>query len=843
MSRFADVVLPLAVDKAFTYLIPPELEHAAAVGVRAVVPFGRTYAEGLIVKIAEETRVHGVKPLKDIIDGRPVMSGELLTVCRWVADYYLAPLGEVLRAAMPGGFGKPTKRMVRPGPGATEEAIALLERASPRRAQILALVRRHGDLSAAEIQKKVPLKTLNAALNEMQSAGYLEVHDVAAHRPGTQRMAAYLNARAVDPERLHNSLARLPKSRTGARKLLSAVATLLDSGVPEIAISDLLKSSGATSGSLRTFRDSGLLPVVKRARVERDDYGTEEQTLSITLNSHQADVLAALRPALDAGAHRTFLLHGVTGSGKTQVYIEAIRHCLSLRRTAIVLVPEISLTPQTVRRFNSHFPGRVEVLHSRMSAGERREGWRRALAGECSVVVGPRSAVFSPLANLGLIVVDEEQESSYKQFDAFPRYHARDVAVVRGSINGAVVILGSATPSLESYANARSGKYQLLEMPSRVDSVPMPRIAIVDMTAERHAAYSRLKESLPEEKRPALKEFQQSSVSRLLQEKIADRLSRREGIILLQNRRGFAPFVECPDCGYTVMCDNCSVTMIYHLAQRHLRCHYCGVVREMPDACPECGGRALKLVGIGTQRVEQELQSLFPEARTLRMDVDTTSRKGAHARLLQKFGEGKADILLGTQMVAKGLDFPRVTLVGVISADTQMLLPDFRSSERTFQLLTQVAGRAGRSVLNGEVVIQTHQPGHATLRHVIDHDFKSFFEDELSERRELQYPPFSRLVLIEARGTDENKTKEAAEYFARSLRRAGPEVITLGPAPAVISRVRSQYRWHVLAKNPKTVDPGGSTLRTTLRGSLESFQAMRRTGVQVTIDVDPAGLL
>jgi primosomal protein N' (replication factor Y) len=523
------------------------------------------------------------------------------------------------------------------------------------------------------------------------------------------------------------------------------------------------------------------------------------------------------------------------------VYIEAIRHTLARGRSAIVLVPEISLTPQIVRRFKSHFAEQVSVVHSRMSTPERREVWRLAQRGDCRIVIGPRSAVFAPLQNLGLIVVDEEHEATYKQFDSSPRYHARDVAVVRGTMSGAVVVLGSATPSAESYHNALAGKYRLLELPHRIDEVPMPVITIVDMTAERREAYATMKGSLPPEQRLKLKEFRQPAISLLLQRKIEDRIARNEGIILLQNRRGFAPFVECPDCGHTETCDNCNVTLTYHLAQKHLRCHYCGLIRQPYLLCPACGGANVSLRGVGTQRVEQDLARLFPAARILRMDLDTTTRRGAHDRLLRKFGNREADILLGTQMVAKGLDFPHVTLVGVISADTQMLLPDFRSAERTFQLLAQVAGRAGRAGLLGEVIIQTHQPNHGTLVHVVDHNFKAFYEEELIERKELDYPPFSRLVLIETKGPDEAKVKRAAESIATTLQRGNAVFTVLGPAPAVIGKINTMYRWHIIVKDLKSRDAGGHHLRTVLQRTRAEY--MRLSDVRLIIDVDPAGLM
>ena len=843
MPRYADIALPVAIDREFTYLVPPELQESAVIGVRALVPFGRTYATGLIVGLPDRSDVPGLKPIRDVIDASPIVSGELLDLCRWIASYYIAPLGEVLRAAVPHGFSSSGKRLARLLPSATEEVIAQIKKSAPKRAGVLALLREKGEMLSTELKRKTALGSLNAVLNDLEHAGYIEIEEVLPRPAAKPKTREFVSLKDLDDGQLEAAMRTLSPRKKKAAQILALLRSLKDGGTGDVAVTDLLRESQGSLAALREFRDSGLLRVVRKEVLRQQDYGTEEQTKHIVLNAAQQAAYQRICAEIEAGTATTFLLHGVTGSGKTQVYIEAIRHCLSLRRTAIVLVPEISLTPQIVRRFKTHFGDQVGVVHSRMSVGERHDVWRAARKGECRVVIGPRSAVFAPLQNLGLIVVDEEHEASYKQFDSVPRYHARDVAIVRGTRNNAVVLLGSATPSAESYHNALSGKFDLLEMPDRIDRVPMPAITIVDLTAERKRAYAAMKASLPDDQRMKLKDFHPSTISALLREKIADRIQRKEGIILLQNRRGFAPFVECPDCGYVERCDNCNVTLTYHLARKHLRCHYCGLIRTPHSVCPTCGGANIALHGAGTQRVEQELASMFPDAKVLRMDLDTTSRKGAHDRLLGKFERGEADILLGTQMVAKGLDFPRVTLVGVISADTQMLLPDFRSSERTFQLLTQVSGRAGRSALLGEVIIQTFQPQHYTLQHVVDHDFRSFYNEELEARRELDYPPFSRLVLVETKGEDEEKVRELAERFARHLKNNNGTFTVLGPAPAVIAKINKQYRWHIVIKNLKHLDSSGSLLRRSLYATLASFNPGQRKGNRLIVDVDPVGLM
>jgi primosomal protein N' (replication factor Y) len=483
-----------------------------------------------------------------------------------------------------------------------------------------------------------------------------------------------------------------------------------------------------------------------------------------------------------------------------------------------------------------------------MSIGERYDAWRMAHQGKVKIVIGPRSAVFAPLENIGLIVVDEEHDSSYKQFDNSPRYNARDVALVRSSNINSVVVLGSATPSVESYANAFQGKYTLLKLPQRIDTAQLPTIAIVDMGKERRALYNELKIEIKKSGKEFPKHLPYSSISRILQTQIAKRLERREGIILLQNRRGFSHVMECFDCGHVEVCDNCDVSLTFHATKKHLRCHYCGIVKEPPAICPKCGSIELRMHAFGTQQVEEELHKLFPNAKVLRMDRDTTSRRGSHNKIIKQFEAGEADILLGTQMVAKGLDFPRVTLVGVISADTQMLLPDFRASESTFQLLTQVSGRAGRSNLVGEVVIQTLQSDHYSLKHVVTHDFPGFYKEELEYRRELDYPPFSRIVLLEFSGERENEVQHHAKKFSEFLDLYNKQrrFIILGPADAAIPKIKNVFRKHIVVKDLKALDPSGSRLRNALLKAKEQYESsslVRNQKIKMIINVDPQGMM
>jgi primosomal protein N' (replication factor Y) (superfamily II helicase) len=836
MPSYADVAIPVAVDKVFTYVVPPEL--TATAGCRVLVPFGRRIVTGLIVDTPAAATLSSLKSVVDILDPSPVVTPELLQLCHWAADYYHAPVGEVVKAALPHAFSGRSKTHVTLRGDADQKVLSSLPR---KQQQVVKLLQDSGPLSATELGKRLRIREIFAMMGSLEKKGVVRLEELLPR--STTRRRTSLVLQAPDPGRVEEELGKLPPRQKGMRKALEGLLSVARSGSTEILMGTFLQQSGASSPALRKLAAMGVCTLTRREISSQEEFGTEERTMHITLNDRQATVRDTIVQALDDASTHTFLLHGVTGSGKTQVYIEAIRAALTRGKNAIVLVPEISLTPQIVRRFKSHFGESAMVVHSRMSAGERIHVWRLALREECRVVIGPRSAIFAPLPHLGLIIVDEEHEATYKQFDSSPRYHARDLAVVRAHLSRAVVVLGSATPSIESYQNAQQGKYTKLELPDRVDDVPLPTVRIVDMTEERKRVYAELKERTPFEERGKLKRFQLTPLSSVLREGITERLARREGIILLQNRRGFAPFLECELCGHTEECDDCSVTMTYHLPQKHLRCHYCGKVRVVPLFCPSCGGPTLNLQGFGTQRVEVELAQLFPAARVLRMDLDTTTRKGAHRRLLDKFGNREADILLGTQMVAKGLDFPHVTLVGVISADTQMLLPDFRASERTFQLLTQVAGRAGRGDLKGEVIIQTHHPDHYALRHVVRHDFVSFFVQELAARQEVGYPPFSRLILAEAKGKQENQVRIAAEKLGETLRRSLPPEAVLGPAPAVLSKIKGSYRWHVLLKSLKTQDPTGAIARHAMRKAFANTQRDYPPGVRWHVDVDPVGTL
>jgi primosomal protein N' (replication factor Y) len=547
-----------------------------------------------------------------------------------------------------------------------------------------------------------------------------------------------------------------------------------------------------------------------------------EEVPRYELTPQQRRVLVPMSRALHEHQYLAAVLHGVTDSGKTAVYESLVAQALEQERGAIVLVPEISITPQMISIFYSRFGSKVTLFHSRLKASDRYARWRRVLAGDAMVVIGPRSAVLAPVANLGVIVVDEEHEPSYKQSEPAPRYHARDVAVFRARECDAVCVLGSATPSAESYNNALEGKYLLLEMKDRISSSPITEIRLVDMSREP---------------KPWERTGGETIFSRVLEEAIEARLERGEQSLLFLNRRGFSPALTCRNCGHAEECTNCSVAMTYHRLEGHLRCHYCGSVRQPPLSCPDCGGEHLRYQGLGTQRVETALNERFPEACVLRMDSDSTRRRGSHGRLYRAFASGDGDILLGTQMVAKGFHFPRVTLVGVISADSELHFPDFRANERTFQLLTQVAGRAGRGDQRGEVIIQTFSEENPGISFAAEGDFAGFMSEELRSRRALSYPPYGRMIRVLLRGRKETDVLEKGREIVLSLRRVAPATVeVLGPAPAPLYRLNRWYRVHFFLRGRAS-----ATLRKC--GEASQIMEFKRSGMMITVDIDAVDIL
>ncbi len=788
------------------------------------MPFGPRVLTGLVVGTTTERGKYKLKSIRDVLDETPAFTDEMLRLTRWIASYYACSWGEAVRAALPGGIEVESRRRVYPATPLPSTSP------DPQTRQVL---------EALAIKTPATLEFLNRTLDaplslnrlrRMAKAGWLRIENEIM--PPRVRIKTERRLRLVEdlhaPEALAAALLLLRGGKQ--RALLAEVGRLFAQGETDPRQTDVLKRIGAGVATAQSLVRKGVLALVEREviRTPLGDLPVQAGPPPVyVLHKAQKRSLDAIREALTARRFQTFLLHGVTGSGKTEVYIAALKQVLNRGQTGIVLVPEIALTPQTVQRFRAHFGDQVAVLHSQMSPGERYDVWRQLRKGQYRVVIGPRSAVLAPLENLGLIVVDEEHESSYKQFDPAPRYHARDVAVMRAYLSGAVCILGSATPSIESYMNTIWEKYTLLPMPHRVpvpgrSAALMPVVEIVDLALEKK------------------KHQLDGTLSRPLQEAIQHRLDKKEQVILLQNRRGYAPVMECESCGWAPHCRDCAVTLTYHKPRAHLRCHYCGFTQRIPARCPVCHGYELEMHGLGTQRVEEELHTRFPSATVLRMDLDTTSKKGAHRRILEQFGRGEADILIGTQMIAKGLDFKQVTLVGVINADTGLLMPDFRAAERTFQLLTQVAGRAGRDQLRGDVILQTRNPKHAVIRFACNHDYLGFIETDLPDRKQFGYPPFGRLIGVEFRGPKRDALEQVAQQWTQRLRDGiAHQTSVLGPEVAFISRVKRQYRMHTILKIPLRTDFAG--IKAAIRATTRQTGTLPKD-VRIAVDVDPVGL-
>jgi primosomal protein N' (replication factor Y) (superfamily II helicase) len=640
-----------------------------------------------------------------------------------------------------------------------------------------------------------------------------------------KQLVVALAEKNVDAESSPRPLADEERGEDTASTLTPAqqrVFQCLEKNGPML-LSELTAAAETTVSPVKTLEKKGLLAISSES-VYRDPHAGVEilKTEPLRLMPEQAVALEKITAAMEAEKPQTVLLHGVTGSGKTEVYLQAIAHALEQGKGAIVLVPEIALTPQTVDRFRARFadnPERVAVLHSSLSDGERYDEWHRIRSGEATIVIGARSALFAPVKNPGLIVVDEEHEPTYKQDEA-PRYSARDAAVMRGYRENCAVVLGSATPSLESYCNAKNGKYVVVDMPSRVDDRRMPEIRVVDMRLEGQ------------------RDGKRGLFSKELVHEIRARLDRAEQTMIFLNRRGFSASLICPACGYVSECEHCSAKRTYHKARQRLICHLCGDEQRVPERCPECGSPEFKYSGAGTEKIEETMTKLFPKANIARMDSDTMRKKNAHRDILSKFRLGKIDILIGTQMIAKGLDFPNVTLVGVVNPDHALHMPDFRAGERVFQLLTQVAGRAGRGQVEGEVLVQTYTPHHPAIQFARRMDFEGFCDQELAFRKELFYPPFSHLACITLRGKDEGRVEQTTDQLFQTLESCVASNVMLSPpVPAPISRVRGEYRWQILLRAEKTGD-----IVRPLRRAVSAIKKWPK-GVRCTIDIDASSLL
>jgi len=771
----------------FCYAVPPRLNIRA--GQAVWVPFGPRVIQGIVLGLSAEPSIEETKEIAGIVVDVPLLSPVQMKLARWIGKRYFAPLFDALALMLPPGFERRAITCFQLADAHVENLLSL----PPEQKQALDIIGEKEKTSLAELEKAIGREKARQITDQLLArqliAETLEIDEPRVKAKTLPRIKVIADRKDVETEK-----ARLTKSRAYKQ---AELLTFLNEQSQSISINELRKRLNCSHATIKALESRHLISV-ERVRVRRDPLAGLSFTVSqppVLTSSQQAawesiqDVVVG--KAWQSGKPPVFLLFGVTGSGKTEIYLRALAKVIAAGKRGICLVPEIALTRQTAERFAGRFPGRVAVLHSGLSPGEQFDEWQRIMEGNCDVVIGPRSALFAPVPNLGLIIIDEEHEWTYKQEDKSPRYHARNVAIELGQLSEAVVILGSATPDIGSFRKAGQGEYQLVELKERITPrgySPLPEVRIVDLREE-------------------LKAGNTSLFSRPLLSAMKETIAQGQQVILFLNRRGTATFVRCRNCGFVFRCPRCSIALTYHSMERELICHRCRYSVPIPRSCPRCSRRNLRFLGIGTQRVEEETRHFFPAARLLRWDRDVVPRSYAHEELLSSFRDHKADVLIGTQMIAKGLDLPQVTLAGIINADTGLNFPDFRSSERTFQLLCQVAGRAGRGVKAGRVIIQTYSPDNYTIETAARHDYPGFYEKEIHYRRRYNYPPFSQLVRLVYSHTNEEICRREAQRVYRLLlgektREGMADFNMIGPVPAFAIRARGRYRWQLFLRGP-----------------------------------------
>ena len=808
--KYAEVSVntPAAQRQTFSYSIPSEL--TVDVGQAVYVPFGQKTVQGIVLELTDVPAFEPTRDIAGVIDSQPLLSREYITLAKWLSDYYLSPLFDALAVMLPPGFERRVLTLV--SPTKKEYDTTSL---NGQQQSLLELLKRKNKVRLLEIETLLGKRRASTIISQLNELDLIERTYELERVKVKSRLVPSVRL-TIDRQQASDNIVTLTKKAPKQASLLKLLSE--QSGLVPIAEARL--KADCDTATVNALVRKGLASI-ENVEVQRTPLSHYNFQLSQPLNltGAQEAVFEPIESSLynkKAGAQAAvFLLHGVTASGKTEIYLQALAEAVKLGKKGIALVPEIALTPQTIERFSARFPGRVAVLHSQLSLGEQFDEWQRIRKGEVDVVVGPRSAVFAPQPNLGLIIIDEEHEWTYKQQEQSPRYHTRDVAIKIAELTGATAVMGSATPSVETYYHALKSDYQLLQLPERVvpvENAPLPEVEIVDMREE-------------------LKAGNRSIFSAALTEALGKVLLEKTQAILFLNRRGSATTVQCRNCGFVIKCKRCDIPLTYHFDSDSLLCHRCNYKTKPPQICPNCLSRRIRYLGIGTEKLEEELKSMFPRARLLRWDSDVTQKKHSHEDILNKFRNHEADILIGTQMVTKGLDLPLVTLVGVVIADTSLNIPDFRSGERTFQLLSQVAGRAGRGQSGGRVIIQTYVPNHYAIQAAAKHDYRAFYEQEINFRRQLKEPPFRQLATLTFTHTNDNRCREETEKMAKHFTeerdaKGIPDISLVGPAPAFVHRLRGRYHWQII-----------------LRGSeLSSFLKNISFPQGWMIDIDPVGL-
>jgi primosomal protein N' (replication factor Y) len=820
-TLFAEIVLPVPIPKFFTYRVPYHLNESVQVGQRVIVQFGdRKILTGVIANLHEKPpREYEAKYILELLDSYPVLEDIQLKLYQWIAQYYMCSVGEVLNAALPSGLKLSSESMVQLNP-----SFDLEESTHPFSENEIILLRRlqHESLGYSEITKLLGVKQLYSILKSLVSKEAIILFEEIKekYKPKTEKFIRLHTAYETEGslQEVFNQLSSKPKQESVLLAYLQhvPVATLPEKNKTGLA-KNVLLNEGLSESSLQTLIKNNILEgfevIVPRFQLE------ESAIPEVRLSTEQQRVQQDIFKSFDS--HSITLLHGITGSGKTEIYLNLIKRALDSGTQVLYLLPEIAITTQIVQRLQKIFGNKMGVYHSKFSDNERVEVWNGILSGRFKFVVGVRSSVFLPFDNLGLIIVDEEHDQSYKQQEPSPRYHARDVAMMMGQMHHAKVLLGSATPSVESYHQARQGKYGLVSLATRYGEAQLPTVVLADMRMER--------------KQKTVKgEFSGS----LLKE-IESALTAKEQVIIFQNRRGYSPMINCEDCGWVPKCVNCSVSLTYHQYRQSMICHYCGYKQPLPVQCPTCSSSRIKTVGYGTEKLGEELKIYFPDASVDRMDLDTTRSKSGYEQILENFERGETNILVGTQMVTKGLDFDHVSVVGIFNADRMMHFPDFRSYERAYQLITQVSGRAGRRDKPGKVIVQTSSPDHPLLQTILNHDYETFFKTEIEDRQLHLYPPFTRLIEIIVRNVDKKVCRHTADSLTRELRTILRDIKILGPTEPIVSKIRNQYLMNTLIKLPR----GQINLQAVKENISETINRLSREKEhrksRIIVDVDP----
>jgi primosomal protein N' (replication factor Y) len=801
---YVNIALNIPSDKLFTYEVPANLQQEVEIGKRVFVPFGNRKRTGFIIKIISSCDLKNIKSIAEILDDEPLFGLSDLDFYQWIANYFMYPLGKTLAELIPSGSEKKAFLWITPLPRITEIPLPAAQE------KLLSFLQQYPQgIALNNITKVSGFKNVSSAVRELHSACLLQIEE---------KQNKQLSPQSEIIVTLDESKIAEAKLTDKQEKLIGFIQTK-----GPISLNDLIEESNISSAVIKRLRDKGIIIFTDKEKMRTASFDSTigRNKSRIILNNQQNRALEEIYRYLGKNVFTPVLLHGVTGSGKTEIYLNAIENVLKNDGTAIYLVPEIALTPQLISRIAGRFDERqIAILHSGIAESVRYDQWRQIKRGRINLVIGTRSALFAPLPNLKLIIVDEEHDTSYKQ-DERLCYHARDLAVLKAKMASAVVIIGSATPSVRTFFNAQTKKYRYLELSRRVDDRPMPIVEIIDMKAQQEKSG----------KTPIL--------SDALIACIKETLAQKEQVLLFLNKRGFDTFLVCADCGYNFRCPNCAVSLKNHIAEGVVKCHYCDYTIKSLPLCPSCKSGRILSYGVGTQKLEKEIEKIFPEARIQRMDSDTTSRKGTQEKILQALEQRKIDILIGTQMITKGHDFPFITLVGVISADTALNMPDFRAAERTFQLITQVAGRGGRGDTPGKVIIQTFNPQHYALKHAQNHDYKSFYTEEIDFRKALQYPPFGRIINLRLSSIKKDVLIEQAHLLGKMAKklsaRHGNIAEIIGPAESPLAKIRGRFRFQMLIK--------GQDINVLHQIAREIISNNKNSNVRITADVDPENFM